>query len=185
MNGYNFWLHGGANLVRKTSKITREILQMYGSANLDAECIAKKSKMLLEQYRKICWSAGSRAEDLYDRAIYCGDDLTASLRYLEDFAPEIQKQRFDEQVRSLYATNVLVGFVDEAMYHVRGFYHQGEMYHELLSKSYLVKPRYTAEELAEALQVERSVLYDRRKEGILLFGLALWGQVIPNRQQQS
>ena len=33
--------------------------------------------------------------------------------------------------------------------------------------------------MLEMLQIERSVYYDRKKEATLVFGIALWGTVMP------
>ena len=54
-----------------------------------------------------------------------------------------------------------------------------KLYHEILSKSYLTAFRYTESELLEILSIERSTFYDRKKEAIMLLGIALWGYAIP------
>ena len=41
----------------------------------------------------------------------------------------------------------------------------GNLYHEILSKSYLTAFRYTERELLELLNMERSTFYDRKKRG--------------------
>ena len=55
----------------------------------------------------------------------------------------------------------------------------GRLYHEILSKSYLTAFRYTESELLEILNLERSTFYDRKKEAVMLLGIALWGYAIP------
>lgn len=37
----------------------------------------------------------------------------------------------------------------------------------------------TDSQVAEALSIERSTYYDRKKEATFLFGISLWGFVIP------
>ena len=39
--------------------------------------------------------------------------------------------------------------------------------------------RYTESELLEILNLERSTFYDRKKEAVMLLGIALWGYAIP------
>ena len=46
-------------------------------------------------------------------------------------------------------------------------------------KFYLSKFKYSEADMLEALNLERSTYYDRKKEAILVFGLALWGTVLP------
>lgn len=62
---------------------------------------------------------------------------------------------------------------------VYDYYNNGQLYHEILSKSYLTAFRYTESELLEILNLERSTFYDRKKEAVMLLGIALWGYAIP------
>ena len=73
----------------------------------------------------------------------------------------------------------MIELVDTAMIQVKEFPDCGERYFEILSKYYLSKFKYCESELLEVLQLERSSYYDRKKEAILVFGLALWGTVLP------
>jgi hypothetical protein len=73
----------------------------------------------------------------------------------------------------------MVELVDTAMLKVRDFPYNGELYFEILSKCYLNRFKYTETELLELLQLERSSYYDRKKEAIMVFGLAMWGGAIP------
>lgn len=59
------------------------------------------------------------------------------------------------------------------------YYNNGRLYYEILSKSYLTAFRYTESELLEILNLERSTFYDRKKEAVMLLGIALWGYAIP------
>ena len=72
----------------------------------------------------------------------------------------------------------MIDLIDKAMSKVYD-YHNGKLYHEILSKSYLTAFRYTESELLEIFGIERSTFYDRKKEAIMLLGIALWGYAIP------
>lgn len=39
--------------------------------------------------------------------------------------------------------------------------------------------------MLECMDLERSTYYDRKKEAVLLFGLSLWGNVIPMMKQMQ
>lgn len=73
----------------------------------------------------------------------------------------------------------MIDLIDKAMSKVYDYYNNGQLYHEILSKSYLTAFRYTESELLEILNLERSTFYDRKKEAVMLLGIALWGYAIP------
>ena len=163
----------------KMTMVTQDVLSMCEAAGLDGVTVYKKSKMLLKCYRRICFAAKRRANELRAEADFCGSDLQASLMYLNDFAPDVERERFESNVESLFDTYRLIKLVDEAMDFVLGFYTRGELYHELLSKGYLTHSTYRVSELADILQLEESVFYLRRQEAVLIFGYALWAIVLP------
>lgn len=169
----------------KMTMVTQDVLAMCEAAGLDGATVYKKSQMLLKCYRRICFAARRRANELKAEADFCGADLQASLVYLNDFAPDIEKERFETSVESLFDTYRLVKLVDEAMAFVFGFYTRGELYHQLLSKAYLTHNTYRVTELADILQLEESVFYLRRQEAVLVFGYALWAIVLPYLQEHG
>ena len=79
----------------------------------------------------------------------------------------------------LFDTRWMVELVDSAMIQVKEFPATGEEYFEILSKFFLGKFKYSEADLLDVLKMERSRYYDRKKEAILIFGLALWGTVLP------
>lgn len=66
---------------------------------------------------------------------------------------------------------------------VREFPDYGKQYHEILSKGFIVRVKYTEAELLDALSMERSRYYDRKKEAIMVFGVVLWGTEIPRLEE--
>ena len=75
--------------------------------------------------------------------------------------------------------DICIGMAFSARNDALGYHNNGKLYHEILSKSYLTAFRYTESELLEILGIERSTFYDRKKEAIMLLGIALWGYAIP------
>ena len=53
---------------------------------------------------------------------------------------------------------------------------------ESLLKAYLSKFKYVEADLVELFKMDRSTFYDRKKEAVLVFALALWGTVLPRLQ---
>ena len=113
----------------------------------------------------------------------CGANLSDALVYLETFAPDEERERFEERIRSLFETKWMIELVDHAMGRIKEYPCRGDLYCEIISKSYLSRFHYRESELLEVLSMERSTYYDRKKEAILLFGLSLWGTSIPMLKQ--
>lgn len=166
----------------KKTKVTSEVMKMYESAGLDAKTIYSKSQVLLDSYRSICWSVKRQASYLVEEGCHYGDDYLAALAYLTEFAPDVERERFESRVQHLFKAEEWITLIDLAVDRVRDYYKRGDMYGELLYKGYLTRCTYKVIELTDILNVERSVYYDRRQEAILLFGYALWGTIIPQRQ---
>ena len=165
---------------RKNTEAWNSICSMCRMDNIDEKEMFKKAKMLLSIYRRVCWSTIGRADLIADEmCYYCGSDLDGALIYLEQFAPDKEKDRFESRIRALFETRLMIELVDSAMMKVKEFPENGDLYFEILSKCYLSKFKYTENELLEILNIERSRFYDRKKESIILFGLSLWGSSIP------
>ena len=131
-------------------------------------------------YREVCWSTIDRANDVCDTLICTyGDSLDGALIYLENFAPDEARERFEERIRSLFETKWIIELVDMAMLKIREYPDKGALYCEIISKAFLNRFKYRESEMLEVLNMERSTYYDRKKEAILLFGLSLWGTAIP------
>ena len=144
------------------------------------EELAEKAKAVLGIYRTVCWSAVNRAEQMQEEIdLRYSSDITRALVYLEEFAPEETRQKLESNVKSLFETKWLVDLVDTAMLQVREFPAGGKEYFEILTKCFLTKWSYTPEEIQEVTNMGRSRFYDKRKEAIMIFGIALWGTAIP------
>ena len=142
--------------------------------------LEEKAKSVLGIYRTVCWSASERAEILKEEIDEkYSADLRSALIYLEEFAPEETRQKLENNVKALFETKWLVDLVDTAMLQVKDFPGGGDEYFEILNKCFLTKWSYTPEEIQELTNMGRSRFYDKRREAIMIFGIALWGTAIP------
>lgn len=174
---------GDMQLSRRNTSAWNTICSLCEMDNIDRKQMYEKAKMLLGIYRKVCWSTIGRADAVAEEiCYYCGSDLDGALLYLEEFAPEKEKEQFECRIKTLFETRWMVELVDSAMLKVHDFPENGQLYHEIISKCFLTKFRYTENELLEILNLERSRFYDRKKEAIMVFGLSLWGSSIPKRK---
>ena len=164
---------------RKDTVAVKTIQKMYEQLRLDREDILHRTKMLLGVYRDVGWITLNKSEGLNEEIIYYGDDLNSALVYLEQFAPDIERQEFENRVCSLFENKWMIDLIDTAMGKIYDYHNNGKLYHEILSKSYLTAFRYTESELLELLNMERSTFYDRKKEAVMLLGVSLWGYAIP------
>lgn len=117
-----------------------------------------------------------------EQNVIMAENWRAGLLYLNDFAPTVEREKFEETVKSLFQTKWLVELVDSAMVKcVFSIFTQ--LYFDIVFKCYLSRFRYTETELLETLRMERSTYYDRKKEAIKIFGLSLWGSALPQIKQ--
>ena len=165
---------------RKDTQVLNNIHMLCRLQQIDEKILCYRSKLILSIYRDVCWSTAGRANETSNRVMsVCSSDLDDALIYLETFAPDEQKERFEKNILTLFETRWMIELVDNAMLQVRNYPYRGDMYCEILTKCYLSCFKYKEAEMLEIFHLERSTYYDRKKEAILLFGLSLWGNAIP------
>lgn len=165
---------------RKATKTRNYIRYICELANWNEKILYSRARMVLEIYLHVCWFTESRAEEVREKLLDMGrGQLDGALTYLETFAPDEAREHFEEKVRGLFETKWMTELVQWALLRIREYPCKGELYCNILSKCYLSQFDYRETELLELLNMERSSYYDRKKEAILLFGLALWGYAIP------
>lgn len=151
---------------------------------VDEKTLYERARLILTIYRNVCWSTIGRAGEVYDGLICTyGANLDGALIYLETFAPDEARERFEERIQSLFETKWMIELVDMAMVKIRNYPCRGDLYCEIISKAYLSRYKYRESDMLEMFHMERSTFYDRKREAILLFGLSLWGTAIPELKQ--
>ena len=177
-------MKGAIFMGRKNSEAWNSIHALCNTQELDEKQIYEKAKLLLGIYRRVCWSTIGRAEAVNeDVCYYYGNDLDGALIYLETFAPEKEKQRFEARIRTLFETRWMMELVEQAMVRVKEFPDNGDQYYDILVNFYLSRLKYTESDMLDILNMERSRYYDRKKEAIMVFGIALWGTSIPKMRE--
>ncbi|MDO4439759.1 MAG: hypothetical protein Q4B74_01405 [Eubacteriales bacterium] len=169
---------------RYNTQVLSNIRMICRMQNIDEKILYERAKLILSIYREVCWSTIDRANNVCDTLICTyGASLDGALIYLETFAPDEARERFEERIRSLFETKWIIELVDMAMVKIRDYPYKGELYCEIISKTYLSRFKYREAEMLEVLNLERSTYYDRKREAILLFGLSLWGTAIPRLKE--
>lgn len=167
-------------MCRRKTTAMQAIETMCASQNIDVNELAAKAKLLLKSYRRICWtSLGSFRLSNDEGYCICNEDIERALEYLYSYGPNVDRITFEQNLKTLFDSRWMVDVVDSAMLQVNEFPDSGSLYFEILQKMFLGRFKYTESDLLEILNVERSRFYERKKEAILAFGLALWGTVLP------
>ena len=85
--------------MRKESKVMRQCTLFYNGLNIDRTTVLHKTKLLLEIYRPVVWSTQNRFNQVCESAAcYYSKNLEHALEYLENFAPEIERDKTFRQV---------------------------------------------------------------------------------------
>ena len=90
---------------RYNTQVLSNIRMLCRMQNIDEKVLYERAKLILSIYREVCWSTIDRANDVCDTLICTyGDSLDGALIYLENFAPDEARERFEERIRSLFET---------------------------------------------------------------------------------
>lgn len=90
---------------RYNTQVLSSIRMLCRMQNIDEKVLYERAKLILSIYREVCWSTIDRANDVCDTLICTyGDSLDGALIYLENFAPDEARERFEERIRSLFET---------------------------------------------------------------------------------
>ena len=115
-------MKGVSLLSRHNTEAWNAIHSMCRLQELDEENLYQKSKLLLNIYRRVCWTTIGRADYVAEEmCLYCGSDLDGALLYLEEFAPDVERERFEAKVKTLFETRWMIELVDTAMLRVKEF----------------------------------------------------------------
>ena len=108
-----------------------------------------------------------------------GMKLSTALMYLSEFAPVSARTSFESKVTQMFEAKWLIDLADMALQYVKVYPGNGELLAQLLQKRFMEEVPHTDAVVSEALSVERSTYYDRKKEAIFLFGISLFGFFLP------
>ena len=85
--------------MRKESVTVQKCKKQMASLGFDSQLAYHRVKLILKIYRDVVWVLSERAEELHEYAWELGNrDADAGLCYLENFAPNIDLQEFEEKV---------------------------------------------------------------------------------------
>ena len=153
-----------------------------GTTDAETSLLFERANLLLKSYRYICWKTASRADEVRESLVtdydYCSTDLNSALVYLENFAPDKERDTFARRIRSLFEVKWVIELVDAAMMKVREYPDDGELYASILSAYYLSNFKFNPDDSELEFGFDRSTFFRKKKEANKVFGVALWGNSI-------
>lgn len=127
--------------MRKESTTIQKCNSRLTALGLNSDAAFHRSKLILKIYRDVVWVLSERAEELQETAWIMGEqDIESGLCYLENFAPDIELQAFEEKVCCLVQNQMLVNIIDRALLRLKRYPDRGELYYEILTKGLCGKP---------------------------------------------
>lgn len=162
----------------------KDITESCKEAEWNPDVLFEKGKLILESYRKVCWKTSARAEDVRNELSDLGSrTLDGALVYLTVFAPEMENQRFQDRIGSMFDTRQLIELVKTTLIEVKKYPIHGEEYFRILCYRYIEEGRCSESDAMACLRMGRSTYHDKKKIAILLFAYTLLAVVLPNYKQ--
>ena len=126
--------------MRKESVTVQKCKKQMASLGFDSQLAYHRVKLILKIYRDVVWVLSERAEELHAYAWELGNrDADAGLCYLENFAPDIDLQEFEERVCCVMESRMLVDVIDRALLRLKRYPDRGELYYEILTKQFIYR----------------------------------------------
>lgn len=144
------------------------------------EKVYHDAHLLLNIYSDVLWEMKNsyinivcECEEIY------GDSSLAVLDIMTEFGSDLKAKLLHEKLEDTEASKVIIDIVNRAMLRLKTYPNKGEQYHKILQNTYFSDKKYEEMELLEILEVSRSTYFRLRKKAISLFGVILWGYVLP------
>ena len=138
------------------------------------------AKLLLKIYSCAVWNTRDAVDELvyaYSEAYEIGD--IAALECLVSMYESNCVKQLESKLRCVAQNKIIMDSVEKSMMRVQSYPMQGALYFTILSKNYFTGYPYTETEIVESLNISRSTYYRRRKEAITVFGMSMWGYILP------
>ncbi len=139
------------------------------------------AKLLLKLYSKVLWSIQNTIMEMDSECILAtGCKLIDVVDALIDVDPRIQKRRIESRLQCIEDSKSIVELVDRALLLLKRYPEEGNKYFEILNRTYLSEKKFTESEIIENMNISRSSYFREKKKAISLFGIILWGYIVPD-----
>jgi len=136
--------------------------------------------LLLNIYSDVLWGIQNSYTNIVCecKEMY-GDSSLKILEVMTEFGTDLKAKLLQEQLEDTEASKVIIDIINSAMVKLKSYPKKGQEYNELLQHTYFSKEKSDEHELLDKLQLSRSTYFRQRKKAISLFGVILWGYVLP------
>lgn len=143
-----------------------------------------KTKLLLSIYRTVVWRIETAIYEIQEATQDYGSDRISELvnflsLELDDFNLTKDKKAIEERLMCIAETKQIIEIVDKALEHLKTHPKNGQVYHRIITYSYIDKDMICDEAIMNKLNLTQSTYYRYKKQATELMGIALWGYIIP------
>ena len=169
--------------MRIETNVMPRIKSLCESLRVDENEILIKARLLISLYHEIVW--GSLKNGNPGTAGTNEKKYAEAVTYLSVFPSTVEKKELQHNLLNIFQAEWYEELLMGALNYVSLYKHNSVLYTRILNECYFLERTCSDKELYGSLIIERSSYFKRKKEAILLFGVALWGIAIPKRINQS
>ena len=163
-------------MAKKTTML-KDLEHAFNDAGMDIDAALVRTRELLDAYGQLSWLCNTDATHSL-----CADhtlaDVQLGTRMLSQAQPIAQAQLAQQRG----SIEVIVNIMTQLAQQIKRFPVYGDTYGQILQGAYMNTEPQTDMELCEALHLERTTYYSRKREAVLLFGYLLITQYLPQLQ---
>lgn len=162
---------------RRDTYAAKRIRTFCACHRIDEDELVKRTRLVLSVYSELL------SVDIDDALLPDTSDKKnqlVAIEALEKVSSHTSHEELADILRDKLEIDLFVEIVDTAMCMVNDFSEEGAVYFEILSKCFLAKWKYSEKEMTEILRLDRSRYYDRKREGLVIFGINFWYKAIPH-----
>jgi hypothetical protein len=136
--------------------------------------------LLLNIYSDVLWGINNSYTNIVCecKEIY-GNSSVAVLNVMTEFGSDLKAKLLHEQLEDAEASKVIIDIINSALLRLKTYPKKGEAYYKILNATYFSDKKYEEHDLLDMLELSRSTYFRQRKKAISLFGVILWGYVLP------
>ncbi|MCX7748262.1 MAG: hypothetical protein N2645_15450 [Clostridia bacterium] len=164
-------------LMHKAGFLSRELhLKSYKGKN-----IYHNTKLLLQLYNKVLWRMEYSLNEMNTECFYLNKtNLADAIGSLLDMKTDLDRLNLESRLESLDVSRVILELINKALVLLKSYPDKGERYFDILNKMYIIKCRFSENEMLEYLNIGRTTFYKDKKDAIHMLGVILWGFLIPD-----
>lgn len=148
--------------------------------------IYHNTQTLLKQYKKVLWRI---KQDLAEINEECQEQINGGLfNYIDALTSVdsgINKNRLENRLFSIENSKSLLAIIDKAVVMLKEYPNHGQLYYDILSKTYLNFYPYSENDMLKHFDFSRTTYYREKKKAVGMLGVVLWGFLLPKYKKNT